>query len=212
MSILEASGIHFRHSASGRWILRGLSLQLESETAIIIGDNGSGKSTLGRLIAGLSKAETGRVEIDGREVTSINVSARPGHVVYMGQTSYLQFFRSSIQDEIRFAARLVGRSEAETEVAYANFSLPEDRSLKPMDLAYPAMWRLQLFLLAVVFSPSVLFVDEIVAPGARAQIDALTAVIDERSRKRQVTILAYQRMLPIDGIRRFDLRDGQLFG
>jgi energy-coupling factor transporter ATP-binding protein EcfA2 len=212
MSSLEISDLHFRHIKDTRWILEDLTLRLrDGETAMLVGDNGSGKSTLGKLIAGLNRQERGRISIDGRESESIAIAERARHVVYMGQTSYLQFFRPSIREEIRFAAKLAG-SKAH-EGSYVQFRLPEDGNVKPMDLAYPAMWRLQLFLFSMVFKPSVLFVDEIVAPGARAQIDALKTTLDEREREGLITILAYQRPLALlEGrkVRRFDLTGGRL--
>lgn len=213
MSTLELEGICFRHDPASPRILEELSLSLEGgESALIIGDNGSGKSTLGKLIAGLNVQEKGSVLIDHRDVQSIATTERPKHVVYMGQTSYLQFFRSSIAEEIQFASRRAGRA-AVSDVTYSQFRLPEDRRVKPMDLPYPAMWRLQLFLFSMVYSPKVLFIDEIVAPGARTQIDALDVVMAERERNGQVTILAYQRALPSIAskhIRTYDLLRGQL--
>jgi len=106
-----------------------------------------------------------------------------------------------------------GALSSEVYAAYGGFRLPGDRSVKPMDLPYTAMWRLQLFLFSIVFNPSVLFIDEIVAPGARAQMDALEAVVAQRSKSKQVTILAYQRALRLEtvsGLRRFDLQAGRL--
>jgi len=214
MSNLDLSGIYFRHLTSLPWILEDLSLHLsDGETALLVGDNGSGKSTLGKLIAGLVTAERGNVLIDKSDLASIEVSMRPKRVVYMGQTSYLQFFCSSIDEEIRFAAKISGAVLSEVYPAYPQFRLPDDRTLKPMDLPYTAMWRLQLFLFSVVFNPSVLFIDEIVAPGARAQMDALEAVVARRSENGQVTILAYQRVLRIEAVpklRRFHLLEGRL--
>lgn len=203
--------IQFRHATSSAWLLNDLTLELDhGDVAMIIGDNGSGKSTLGRLIAGLHKPQSGSVEINGIRIGECPIPSRPTHAVYMGQTSYLQFFRSSIDDEVRFAARLSGRSLDEAYSTYRAFALPEDRGTKPMDLPYPTMWRFQLFLFSAVFDPAVLYVDEIVAPGARAQMDALEAVIESRSRRKQVTIIAYQRGLARPGLRRFELIDGRL--
>ena len=213
MSSIDVSGIHFRHSSSP-WILEDLSLKLsDGETGLVVGDNGSGKSTLGKLIAGLVRAERGHVLVDKDDLASIEVSMRPKRVIYMGQTSYLQFFCSSIDEEIRLAARMAGAQASEVYPEYREFRLPDDRNVKPMDLPYTAMWRLQLFLFSVVFNPSVLFIDEIVAPGARAQMDALEAVVARRSKNRQVTILAYQRSLRVEAVpalRRFRLQDGRL--
>lgn len=212
MSTLELSNLHFKHLASTAWILKNLSLKLRAgETALIVGDNGSGKSTLGKVIAGLNRPESGNVLLNGRDVTTFEVSQRPEHVIYMGQTSYLQFFRASIEEEIKFATKISGQRAVRVDETYQHFRLPRDVSMKPMDLAYPAMWRLQLLLLSVVFNPSVLFIDEIVAPAARAQMDALQAVIKARSDRKQVTLFAYQRPLPLEGLRRFELREGSLY-
>ncbi len=211
MSVLEVQHIQFSHATSSGWLLNDLTLELhEGDVAMIIGDNGSGKSTLGRLIAGLYKPQSGSVLINGIRIGDCRIASRPTHAVYMGQTSYLQFFRSSIDDEVRFAARLCGRSLDEAYDAYRSFALPVDRGTKPMDLAYPTMWRFQLFLFSAVFDPAVLYVDEIVAPGARAQMDALEAVIESRSRRKQVTIIAYQRGLKRSGLLRFELNEGKL--
>ena len=212
MSSLEIKDLSFRHSRDSSAVLDGLSLRLKSgETAMLIGDNGSGKSTLGRLIVGLNRPEQGSVLVDGREPRLIPLRERPQYVVYMGQTSYLQFFRPSISEEIRFAAKLAGSEVREDK--YLLFRLPADLSVKPMDLSYPAMWRLQLYLFSMIFRPSVLFIDEIVAPGSRAQIDALRATLDERESAGLVTILAYQRplaMLEHRNVLRFDLIEGRL--
>ena len=212
MSSLEINDLHFRHGEGSRWVLEALSLRMNAgETAMVIGDNGSGKSTLGKLIVGLYKAERGTVAIDGREARSIANRERARHIAFMGQTSYLQFFRPSIREEIRFAAKLAGSNAREEMLV--EYRLPEDKHVKPMDLAYPAMWRLQLFLFSMVFKPAVLFIDEIVAPGSRAQIDALRTTLDERERGGLITILAYQRplaLLEARRVRRFDLIEGRL--
>ncbi|WP_455383907.1 ABC transporter ATP-binding protein [Acidihalobacter prosperus] len=52
-------------------VLRNLELQLPAgEYACLLGDSGSGKSTLLQLIAGIEHAQTGRIEIAGREVAA----------------------------------------------------------------------------------------------------------------------------------------------
>ncbi|PPK67051.1 ABC transporter ATP-binding protein [Actinokineospora auranticolor] len=53
---------------SGRWILRDIDLEIAPGTVVaVVGGNGSGKSTLLRLMVGVSRPTTGRVE--GRPAT-----------------------------------------------------------------------------------------------------------------------------------------------
>ena len=52
---------------SRRRILDGVSVDVAAgEVVALVGESGSGKSTLGRVVAGLLKAESGRVLIDGQ--------------------------------------------------------------------------------------------------------------------------------------------------
>lgn len=57
--------------------LRGVSLSVpEGQFLTVIGSNGAGKSTSLNVIAGLARPETGRVTVDGNDVTGWPVHAR----------------------------------------------------------------------------------------------------------------------------------------
>ena len=52
--------------------LRGVSLEIpRGHLTAVMGPSGSGKSTLMHILAGLDKPTTGRVEIDGTEITTL---------------------------------------------------------------------------------------------------------------------------------------------
>jgi len=57
----------------------------------ILGPNASGKSTLLRLLAGVEKPLSGRVEIDGAEVASLDLKTRAQKIALVQQESQLLF-------------------------------------------------------------------------------------------------------------------------
>lgn len=61
------------------------------EMVSILGPNASGKSTLLRLIAGVLKPLSGRIEVEGSEVTSLEMRARAQRIALVSQESELLF-------------------------------------------------------------------------------------------------------------------------
>jgi putative ABC transport system ATP-binding protein len=63
--------------AAARRVLNEISLRLESgEYIAIMGESGSGKSTLLNLIAGLDTPDSGRVVVDGEDITALEDEQR----------------------------------------------------------------------------------------------------------------------------------------
>ena len=61
----------------GERILKGVSLTVPDDTLMVItGPNGGGKTTLAKVIAGLEKPESGRILLDGEDITALNVTER----------------------------------------------------------------------------------------------------------------------------------------
>jgi len=57
-------------------ILRGVDLDIgENEAVALVGPSGSGKTSLLMLLAGLERATSGSIVLDGREVTAMNEDA-----------------------------------------------------------------------------------------------------------------------------------------
>ena len=59
-------------SYSGELVLNTLSMKVhEAETKIVMGGSGSGKTTLLKMVPGLVKPDSGRVLVEGRDITSM---------------------------------------------------------------------------------------------------------------------------------------------
>ncbi|MEE3362476.1 MAG: ATP-binding cassette domain-containing protein, partial [Anaerovoracaceae bacterium] len=53
--------------------LRGASFTVEKgETAVIVGESGAGKTTLLNILGGMDRLTSGRVILDGRDVSSLD--------------------------------------------------------------------------------------------------------------------------------------------
>jgi sn-glycerol 3-phosphate transport system ATP-binding protein len=81
-----------------------VSFALEPGTLnVLLGPSGCGKSTTLRLIAGLDHADTGRIWIDGRDVTELPPARRRISMVFQ---SYALFPHLSVSENIVFGLRV----------------------------------------------------------------------------------------------------------
>lgn len=85
MSVVAES---LRWGVKGRTIVDGASLSVApGETLGLIGPNGSGKSSILRLLAGLKKPWSGRVDINGQDIARIPRKALSREVAFVQQSS-----------------------------------------------------------------------------------------------------------------------------
>ena len=87
MSFLKLSGI--TKSFKQQKILHELDLSIEQgEFIVILGPSGCGKSTLLRMISGLEQPDSGRVIVDGRDVTEAHPADRQMSMVFQNYALY----------------------------------------------------------------------------------------------------------------------------
>ncbi|WP_375388240.1 ABC transporter ATP-binding protein [uncultured Amnibacterium sp.] len=77
MSVLSIDALSVRHGQLQALTDFSLELQ-EGETVAVVGSNGAGKSTLMGSIAGLLPAASGRITVDGRDLTHVPAHRRVG--------------------------------------------------------------------------------------------------------------------------------------
>jgi sn-glycerol 3-phosphate transport system ATP-binding protein len=109
MATLDIQGV--RKSFGATHILHGIDLSVaEGEMIVIVGASGCGKSTLLRIVAGLETPTSGRVVIDGRDVTPFDPADRDIAMVFQ---NYALYPHMSVFDNMAYGLRIRGLPRAE---------------------------------------------------------------------------------------------------
>ena len=61
---------------SGEPIIKGITCKLDSRLTVITGPNGGGKTSLAKLIAGVEKCTSGKILLDGTDITDMDITGR----------------------------------------------------------------------------------------------------------------------------------------
>ncbi len=102
MSLIEIKDLKFRYSNEDRAV-NEVSLEIEDkEFVCILGHNGSGKSTLAKLMAGLLKAQSGYIKINGTFLTEETVDNLRQYIGIVFQNPDNQFVGVTVKDDIAF--------------------------------------------------------------------------------------------------------------
>ena len=132
----------------------------DGEFVAIVGPSGCGKSTLLRLIAGLEAPSSGRIVIDGRDVTDAAPADRGLAMVFQ---SYALYPHLTVAENIAFPLRVAGMSRAEIAervgAVAETLGLTALLSRRPRALSGGQRQRVSIAR-AIVREPKVLLLDE----------------------------------------------------
>jgi putative spermidine/putrescine transport system ATP-binding protein len=139
----------------------GVDLEIApGEFFTLLGPSGSGKTTTLRLIAGFERPDSGRVELHGRDVTSVPPYARDVNTVFQ---DYALFPHMNVAENVAYGLRVksVPRRERRSRVeeVLRIVRLPGLGDRKPVQLSGGQRQRVALAR-ALVNSPRVLLLDE----------------------------------------------------
>jgi ABC-type multidrug transport system fused ATPase/permease subunit len=97
---IELENISF-HYEIGKDVLKEINLEIDrGEKVAFVGESGSGKSTLVDLITGLYKPTSGKVLLDGVELSEENVVSWRREIGYIPQSVYL--FDGTVSENVVF--------------------------------------------------------------------------------------------------------------
>ena len=94
-------------------ILRDINLTIDDRFVAITGPNGGGKSTLAKIIAGILTPTSGRILLDGEDITGLSITERAQKGVSFAFQQPVRFKGLTVKDLITLAAgKPIGVSEA----------------------------------------------------------------------------------------------------
>jgi multiple sugar transport system ATP-binding protein len=142
-------------------VIKGVSLEIDKgEFIVFVGPSGCGKSTLLRLIAGLESITSGRLSLDGKDITHTPSGKRDLAMVFQ---SYALYPHMSVFDNMSFALKLAGVSKdvIKSKVDYAakTLNLTQYLARTPKELSGGQRQRVAIGR-AIVRAPKVFLFDE----------------------------------------------------
>jgi len=174
-------------SFGGRTVVKGVTLYVRRGEAVgLLGPNGAGKTTVFYMITGLIKADRGRVELDGYDVTALPMyqRARLG-VGYLPQEASI-FRGLNVEDNVRSVLEVVEpdrrRREADLNALLEEFDIARLRKTASIALSGGERRRVEIAR-ALATRPSYMLLDEPFAgidPIAVGDIQALVRHLTNR--------------------------------
>lgn len=182
--------------------LDGVSLDVRSGSWVtIIGSNGSGKSTLLGAISGALRVESGRIEIDGNDVTAMSEHRRAAAIgrlfqnPFAGTAPTMTVAENLRLAELRGGSRGLrvgldntGRERLRNAVADLGMGL-EDRLDTPIGLLSGGQRQALTLLMATLRTPDVLLLDEHTAALDPASADKVMEVTRRIVERHSITTL-----------------------
>jgi ATP-binding cassette subfamily B protein len=87
---IDLNNIYFRYTSDSTWVLKNINLSISKGAVIgIVGKTGVGKSTLIDILVGLLHPTTGKLKIDGIEISPLNIRSWQNCIAHVPQNIYL---------------------------------------------------------------------------------------------------------------------------
>lgn len=130
--ILQAE--HISKAYGEKQVLQDISVTLnQGELVCLLGVSGVGKTTLFNILSGLATPDSGRVLLDGKEITG-----ETGHLSYMLQKDLL-LPHKTVLDNVALPLRLAGKKKKEARqeanAYFAQFGLDGTQKKYPVQLS-----------------------------------------------------------------------------
>ena len=102
--MLELKNISYEVTGEdNKEILKDINLTIDERFVAITGPNGGGKSTLAKLVAGIIKPTSGRIFLDGEDITDLSITDRAKKGISFAFQQPVRFKGITVKDLITYA-------------------------------------------------------------------------------------------------------------
>lgn len=198
---VEMTDISFLYESSRKKVIKNLSIRFNAnESTAIVGSSGSGKSTAINLLAGLLLPSSGKIFIDGEELSESNIRSWQSKIGFVSQNIFLT--DASIKENIAFGLPLNDIDEARVNrvlkmAQLDDFvaSLPEGLSTgvgeRGVQLSGGQMQRIGIAR-ALYRNPEILVFDEATSNLDRISEKAIMKTISNLAKSKTIIMIAHR--------------------
>ena len=104
--MLELQNVSYQvnDDSEDKEILKDVSIKVCDHLVVVTGPNGGGKATLAKIIAGIIKPSSGKIILDGEDITELSVTERARKGISFAFQQPVRFKGLTVIDMIRLAA------------------------------------------------------------------------------------------------------------
>jgi ABC-type branched-subunit amino acid transport system ATPase component len=200
-------------SFGGVRAVRGVSFDVRAgETLGLIGPNGAGKTTTFELLGGFTKADAGRVVLEGQDVTALGPEARGRLGLIRSFQDAALFPTLTVKETVRlalerqhptsFLGSVLGlpagerAKEALVDELLLFMGLDSYRSSQVQQLSTGTR-RITEIACLVALRPTLLLLDEPSSGVAQRETEALGALLQDLKRELQLTLVVIEHDIPL---------------
>lgn len=189
---------HVSFSYGDGWAVKDISLTIEpGETIALVGSSGAGKTTVAALLAGLRVPDTGRVTVDGVEVSHLSDSERVARLAMVSQDVHV--FSGSLRDDLHLAApdatdeELIDALERVGADWYSQLADGLDTEIGARGITLEPVYAQQLALARMLLlDPKVVVMDEATAEAGSVGAESLEEAAEVVTRGRSALVVAHR--------------------
>ena len=111
--MLQLEHISYLVDDGNKEIIKDISLNIDERFVALTGPNGGGKSTLAKIIAGIIAPTSGKIYLDGQDITDLNITERANAGISFAFQQPVRFKGITVKDLIMLASgKTISMTEA----------------------------------------------------------------------------------------------------